>query len=422
MQRSAATPWYQGPTLLGWLEQVEPRRSHASRLVMPVQWVNRPDSAFRGFSGTLASGDARPGDRIRVVASGQTANIDRIVTFDGDLDHARAGDAVTLTLDREIDASRGDVLCTADDPVELTDHIEASIVWMSEEPGNPGRSYDLKLSTQWSTASLAAIEHRINVNTLAEEPAQALAMNDIAVCRLALGRPVAFDAFGASRELGGFILVDRFSQSTVAAGMVRRSLGRGRNVHRQDLSVDRAQRERMNGHRGCVIWLTGLSGAGKSTLADQLVRSLHARGMHTYLLDGDNVRQGLNRDLGFNDADRVENIRRIAEVARLMMDAGLIVLTAFISPFRRERDMARELIGTDSFHEIYVSTTLQVCEQRDPKGLYRKARSGKLPNMTGLDSPYEAPVAPLLNIDMGACTVEQATLSTLEALMPIIAA
>jgi bifunctional enzyme CysN/CysC len=368
----------------------------------------------------VISGELKPGDPVRVAASGQIAQVNRIVTFDGDRPLASAGDPVTLTLDREIDASRGDVLCTADAPVELSDHLEVTVVWMSQEALQTGRSYDLKLSTQWSTANITSIEHRIDVNTLSQQPATTLGMNDIAVCRLALGRPIAFDTFSSSRELGGFILVDRFSQATVAAGMVGRSLGRGQNVHRQSLSVDRAQRERLNGHRGCVVWLTGLSGAGKSTLADGLVRALHARGLHTYLLDGDNVRQGLNRDLGFTDADRVENIRRVAEVAKLMMDAGLIVLTAFISPFRREREMAREVIGDTSFFEIHVSTSLAVCEQRDPKGLYRKARAGNLPNMTGLDSPYEAPATPFLRLDLGDLDIDGGIACALDALMPKI--
>ena len=391
--RSTAMLWYTGPSLLEHLETVDIRRLPQPGSVFPVQWVNRPNADFRGYAGTLAAGELKLGDSLRVAQSGQVANITRIVTGDGDLSTATAGDAITLCLDREIDISRGDVLSRADLPIETTDQFEAIIVWLHEEAGLASRRYDLKLASQWSGASITAIKHRVNVNTLAEEPARKLELNDITVCNIATTQPLAFERYSESRELGGFILVDRYTHATVAAGLIRHSLRRAQNVHRQSLSIDRAAREKLNGHPGKVLWFTGLSGSGKSTIANALEVELHARGMHTYILDGDNIRQGLNRDLGFTDTDRVENIRRIAEVAKLMMDAGLIVMTSFISPFRRERDLARELIGPENFIEIFVDTPLEVCEQRDVKGLYKKAREGKIPNMTGVNSPYEAPHA-----------------------------
>jgi len=398
IQRSARTPWYVGPTLMGCLETARTGTRTGTGAVMPVQWVNRPNSEFRGFSGTIASGRIAPGDELRVTATGEVARVSAIVTMDEPLDEAVAGQAVTLCLDREVDISRGDVLTAAQTPAETTDQFEATLVWMNADAGLVGRSYDIKLATQWASASITTIKHRININTLQAEPSTQLQLNDISVCTLALSRPLAFDTYESSRTLGGFILVDRFSHATIAAGMIRHTLRRAHNVHRQSLSVGRVDRERLNGHRGQVIWFTGLSGSGKSTIANALEVALHAAGRRTYILDGDNIRQGLNKDLGFTAADRVENIRRIAEVARLMMDAGLIVLTAFISPFRQEREMARELIGPDRFSEVFVDTDLAVCEQRDVKGLYRKARAGLIPNMTGINSPYEAPLTPDLKL------------------------
>ncbi|MFZ4539741.1 adenylyl-sulfate kinase, partial [Propionivibrio sp.] len=393
-QRSAQTPWYSGPTLMGYLETIEIKPLVIDKLVFPVQWVNRPDSSFRGFSGTVAEGSVCIGDEIRVTASGQTARLAEIVTMNGVLPEAKAGDAVTLRLDREIDASRGDVISLSRQPLEMTDQFEATIVWMNEEAGLIGRSYDIKLATQWATASITTIKHRVDINTLAHDACKMLSLNDICVCNLATSKPLGFASYAHSKALGGFILVDRFTNATVAAGMISHSLRRAQNVHKQALSITRPDRERINGHKGKVIWFTGLSGSGKSTIANALEVELHAQGRHTYILDGDNIRQGLNRDLGFTDADRVENIRRIVEVAKLMMDAGLIVMTAFISPFRQEREMARELIGAENFVEVFVDTPLAICEQRDPKGLYKKARSGQLPNMTGINSPYEAPIKP----------------------------
>lgn len=407
-ERSAHTPWYQGPTLMGCLETLPIQDPTHNKAVFPVQWVNRPNASFRGFSGTLAAGQLAVGDTLRVTASGQTATLARIVTADGDLPVAQGGDAITLVLDREVDASRGDVIALADQPLEITDQFEATLVWMHDEPGHMGRAYELKLANQWASASLTSLKYRINVNTRAHESCKQLALNDIAVANLALSKPLVFEPYEHNHVLGGFILVDKFTHATVAAGMIRHNLRRAQNVHRQALSITRADRERLNGHKGKVIWFTGLSGSGKSTIANALEKELHAQGKRTYILDGDNIRQGLNKDLGFTDADRVENIRRVAEVAKLMMDAGLIVMTAFISPFRAERQMARELIGNDKFIEVFVDTPLDVCEQRDPKGLYKKARLGQLPNMTGINSPYEPPIKPDVVIRSNNSNAEKA--------------
>lgn len=392
-QRSANTPWYSGSTLMDHLETIEVNTPKSERLVFPVQRVNRPDASLHGFSGYVSEGQVRVGDEVRVTRSGHTATVAEIVNMNGPMQEALWGDAVTLSLSKEIDASRGDVISLSQSPLETTDQFEATLVWMNKEPGLIGRSYDIKLATQWASASITSIKHRVDINTLAHEASKELTLNDISLCTLAISKPLVFDSYQHSKTLGSFILVDRISNATVAAGMITHSLRRAQNVHAQALSITQADREKINGHKGKVIWFTGLSGSGKSTLANALEVELHARGHRTYILDGDNVRQGLNRDLGFTDADRVENIRRIAEVAKLMMDAGLIVMTAFISPFRRERQMARELIGEDNFTEVYVSTPLEVCEQRDVKGLYKKARSGLLPNLSGVGSPYEPPIS-----------------------------
>lgn len=411
--RSAHTHWYQGPTLLGCLETIDMRRPIQHKVVFPVQWVNRPNANFRGFSGTLASGQLNVGDTLRVTASGQTAMLSQIVTADGDVKEARAGDALTLVLDREVDASRGDVISQAEQPLEMTDQFEATLVWMHDEPGLMGRAYEIKLANQWASASITSLKYRVDVNTQTHESCKQLGLNDIAVVNLAMSKPLVFDTYSNNSTLGGFILVDKFTHATVSAGMIRHNLRRAQNVHRQALSISREDREHLNGHKGKVIWFTGLSGSGKSTIANALEKELHAQGKRTYILDGDNIRQGLNNDLGFTDADRVENIRRVAEVAKLMMDAGLIVLTAFISPFRAEREMARELIGTDNFIEVFVDTPLDVCEQRDPKGLYKKARSGQLPNMTGINSPYEPP----LNPDIRLINSSNGTLSDIKFIL-----
>ncbi len=398
-QRSTNTPWYSGPTLMGCLETLEIPASESERLVFPVQGVIRPDASFRGFSGYVAEGQVRVGDEVRASLSGQTAAVTDIIGMAGPVQFAAGGDAITLKLNKEIDVSRGDTLSLSQSPLEVSDQFEAVLIWMNEDAGLNGRSYDIKLATQWASASITNIKYRIDTNTLARDASRHLSLNDISVCTLATSKPLVFDSYQQSKTLGSFILVDRVTHATAAAGMINHSLRRAQNVHRQALSIAREDREKLNGHKGKVIWFTGLSGSGKSTLANALELELHAKGYRTYILDGDNVRQGLNRDLGFTDADRVENIRRIAEVAKLMMDAGLIVLTAFISPFRREREMAKELIGEDRFVEVYVSTTLEVCEERDVKGLYKKARSGQLPNLSGVGSPYEAPDHTALNID-----------------------
>ena len=414
---SARMPWYRGPTLLGYLETVAlPQSTTVDTLgdtaggkegvVFPVQSVTRAPDGARGLNGTLAAGRLAVGDALRITASGQIAKLARICTMDGDLGDCNAGRAITLVLDRDIDVSRGDVLSGADTPLQMTDQFEATLIWMHEDAGLVGRSYEIKLASQWAGASITNIKHRINIDTLAQEGCRQLALNDIAVCTLALSKPVVFDSFEASKVLGGIIVVDRFTHATVAAGMVRHSLRRAQNVHRQALSITRSAREHLNGHEGRVIWFTGLSGSGKSTIANALEKALHAQGKRTYILDGDNVRQGLNKDLGFTDADRVENIRRVAEVAKLMMDAGLIVLTAFISPFRAEREMARRLIGEEHFVQVFVNTPLALCEQRDPKGLYKKARSGQLPNMTGINSPYEPPTSSEAQITLHEQSVE----------------
>lgn len=414
--RSANTPWYTGPTLISHLETIEAPRSSGDKTVFPVQWVNRPNADFRGFSGTLASGELALGDQVRITASGQTAKIARLLTVDGDRPKASAGDAITLVLDQDVDVSRGDVIARADQPLEMTDQFEATLVWMADEAGLISRTYDLKLATQWAAASITTLKFRVNVNTQAHEACRQLRLNDIVVANLALSKPLVFAPYAQSQTLGGFILVDPFTQATVAAGMIRHNLRRAQNVHRQALSISRIDRERLNGHTAKVIWFTGLSGSGKSALANALEKELHAQGKRTYILDGDNVRQGLNKDLGFTDADRVENIRRVAEVAKLMMDAGLIVMTAFISPFRAEREMARQLIGEDNFIEVFVDTPLDICERRDPKGLYKKARSGLLPNMTGINSPYEAPEQPALKLDTSDLDIEM-TVKHLMALL-----
>jgi len=389
-----------GRTLLDWLETVEPGTSDGSvAFRMPVQWVNRPNPEFRGYAGLVAAGKARPGDRVRVLPSGRECRIDRIVALPQDLSEAGAGQSVTLTLTDEVDVSRGDVIASADDPPPVADQFEATVVWMDEETLSPGRSYMLKIGARTATAQVTTIKHRINVNTLDKLAATRLELNDIAVCNLSLDRPIAFEPYDVSRDLGGFILIDRITNRTVGAGMIRFALRRADNIHWQAIDVDRHARAALKGQKGQVIWLTGLSGAGKSTIANLVDRRLHALGRHTCLLDGDNVRHGLNRDLGFTEEDRVENIRRVAEVARLMADAGLIVITAFISPFRAERRMARERMPEGEFTEVFVDAPLAVAEARDVKGLYAKARAGRLANFTGIDSPYEIPEQAEIVID-----------------------
>ncbi|WP_436790199.1 sulfate adenylyltransferase subunit CysN [Yinghuangia sp. YIM S10712] len=399
---STNTPWYQGPSLIGHLETVEVADdASAGPFRLPVQWVNRPDLDFRGFSGQIAGGTVAPGDRVRVLPSGRESTVARIVTRSGDLDLARAGQSVTLTLADEIDVSRGDVIAAASEPPGVADQFECHLVWMSDEPMLPGRSYLLKLGTRTVGATVARPKYTVNVNTLEHTAARTLELNEIGVCNLNLDRPVPFDPYTANRDMGGFILIDRLTNTTVAAGLLHFALRRADNVHWQAVDVDKQARARQKGQRPAVVWFTGLSGAGKSTIANLVEKKLHSEGFHTYLLDGDNVRHGLCKDLGFTDADRVENIRRVAEVARLMADTGLIVLASFISPFRAERALARGLLDDGEFIEVHVDTPLDVAEARDRKGLYAKARRGELTNFTGIDSPYEPPASPDVHIDAG---------------------
>ncbi|WP_419321200.1 sulfate adenylyltransferase subunit CysN [Caulobacter sp. ErkDOM-E] len=407
--KSDATPWYDGPILMDWLETIQVEDDlQAQPFRLPVQWVNRPNLDFRGFSGLIASGVVKPGDRIRVLPSGRESRVERIVTLPDDLPQAVAGQSVTITLTDEIDISRGDLIVAADAPSPVAGQFEATVVWMDDEPLPPGRAYLLKIGARTVGASVTEIKHRVNVNTLEKSAAKRLELNEIGVCNLSLDQAVPFEAYADNRELGGFILIDRISNRTVGAGMINFALRRADNIHWQHTDVTKQSRAALKGQRGQVVWLTGLSGAGKSTIANLVEKRLHALGRHTYLLDGDNVRHGLNKNLGFTEEDRVENIRRVAEVAKLMVDAGLIVLTAFISPFRAERRMAREILEGGEFIEVFVDTPLAVAEQRDVKGLYAKARAGQLKNFTGIDSPYEAPEAPELRIDTTAMTPVEA--------------
>ncbi len=418
-RRSEAMGWYDGPTLVAHLHAVEVDsvRDQERPFRMPVQWVSRPDPGFRGFAGLVASGTVRPGDPVRVLPSGRTARVGRIVTMDGDLPVAAAGQSVTLTLDDEIDCSRGNVLAAADAPPEAADQFEASLVWMADEAMLPGRSYWLKLATQTVTATIHAPKYQVNVNTLEHLAARMLELNAIGVVTLSTDRPIVFEPYAGSRTLGGFVLVDRISNATVAAGMIRFALRRAQNVHWQAIDVSRESHARQKGQSPALVWFTGLSGAGKSTIANLVQKRLHALGKHSFLLDGDNVRHGLNRDLGFTDADRVENIRRVGEVAKLMTDAGLIVLTAFISPFRAERRMVRDMMPAGEFIEVHVDATLDDAERRDVKGLYAKARSGRLSNFTGIDSPYEPPEHAELCLDTAALTPEQAAERVVELVL-----
>lgn len=412
---SPRMPWYaaapyQATTLMEFLETVEidDIRMQRAPFRLPVQWVNRPNLDFRGFSGTITSGVIKPGDRVRVQPSGKESEVARIVTYSDDLEQAVAGQSITLTLKDEIDISRGDVISISDAPAETADQFESTIVWMHEDALLPGRPYLLKIGTQTVTASITDIKYQVNVNTLEHTAAKQLELNGIAVCNINLDRSIAFDDYQTNKDTGGFILIDRLNNTTVAAGMLHFALRRSQNIHYQHVDVNKAVRAQAKGQTPSVLWFTGLSGAGKSTIANLVEKKLHALGNHTYLLDGDNVRHGLNKDLGFTDADRVENIRRIGEVSKLMVDAGLIVLTAFISPFTAERRMAREQLGEGEFIEVFVDTPLAIAEERDVKGLYKKARAGELKNFTGIDSAYERPEAPEIHLDAARLSVEEA--------------
>ncbi len=410
VERSDRMPWYDGPPLLTFLETVEPGdAASAQPFQMPVQWVNRPNHEFRGFTGLIASGIVEPGDRVRVVPSGRESRVARIVTADGDLDVAIAGQSITLVLESEIDVSRGDVLVAAGEvPPQTADQFAATLIWMHDEPMLPGRTYLLKIGTQIVSATVAPLKYQINVNSLEHVAAEKLELNDIGVVELELDRPIAFQPYTESKALGGFILIDRLSNNTVSAGLLHFSLRRADNIHWQSLDVNKEVRAHQKKQRACVIWFTGLSGAGKSTIANLVEKRLLLANQHTYLLDGDNVRHGLNKDLGFTAQDRVENVRRVGEVSKLMVDAGLIVLASFISPFRAERRMVRDLLEPEEFIEVFVDTPLSVAEERDTKGLYKKARNGELKNFTGIDSPYEPPEQPDIRLDTTSMTADQA--------------
>ena len=414
-------PWYNGPSLMEQLDSVDVRHAHGhagerGAFCMAVQWVNRPNLDFRGFCGRIAEGEVRPGDAVRVLPSGVQTRVKSILSGFDEVEHASTGDALTLTLADEVDVSRGDVLVAADAPPEVADQFEAKLLWMAEHAMSPGRQYLLKLACKEVTATITDIKYREDVNTGAHLAAKTLSLNEIATVNLSTSAPLVFEPYGVNRTLGGFILIDKLTFETVGAGMIDFALRRASNIHWQALELNKAAHAAQKHQRPMCVWFTGLSGSGKSTIADLLEKRLHAEGKHTYLLDGDNVRHGLNRDLGFTEADRVENIRRVAEVAKLMVDAGLIVLVSFISPFRSERRMARDLFAEGEFIEVFVDTPLEECERRDVKGLYAKARRGELKNFTGIDSPYEPPEAAEVRLKTAGTAAEACIDSLLNAL------
>ena len=416
---SKNTPWYQGSPLMHHLETVNLEQVHDDQdaFRMPVQWVNRPNLDFRGFCGKIASGQVRPGDEVRILPSGKTSHIDRIVTQDGDLDIAQKDQSVTLTLRDEVDCSRGQIITAAKEPLEVADQFETTLIWMEEEALTPGRAYYLKVGAQTVSATVAEPKYQINVNTLDHSAAKTLELNAIGVANITTDRAIPFAPYSENRELGGFILIDKITNATVAAGLINFALRRAQNIHWQATDINRDHHANLKNQKPAVLWLTGLSGSGKSTIANAIEKKLAGMNRHTFLLDGDNVRHGLNKDLGFTDADRIENIRRVGEVARLMTDAGLIVITAFISPFRAERTMVREMMQPGEFVEVFIDTPLNIAEQRDVKGLYAKARAGELKNFTGIDSPYETPENPEIIIDTTQMDVESAADKIIQVLM-----
>ena len=415
-EKSTTMKWYTEQTLFSYLETVKVTSAKSSKFILPVQRVNRPNLDFRGYSGTIASGNIKVGEEIRTVPSNQKAKVKEIFIGDKSIKSSSNKQSITLTLNKEIDISRGDIICKKDSIVESADQFNINMIWMSEENCFPGRSYIAKIHNNSSTIKILDIKKIYNVNTLEHSPGKQLDLNDVAEVTVSLNKNVPFMSYQENKNMGSMIIIDPISNQTIGVGMINFALRRAQNIHLQSLSITKELREKINGHKGQVLWLTGLSGSGKSTIANALEKQLYAEGKKTYVLDGDNIRHGLNKDLGFTDKDRVENIRRVAEVAKLMCDAGLIVITAFISPFRTEREMARSLFQSDEFKEIFISTPLKIAEQRDPKGLYKKARSGEIPNFTGINSPYEKPIKPELTIDTSKTSITQSVKKILEVI------
>jgi len=418
VERSVKTPWYAGETIMQYLENIEVRNQRKQdSFRMPVQWVNRPNSNFRGFSGLIASGETKIGDKVRLHPGGKESSIASIVTWEGELQQASVGQSVTITLKDKIDVSRGDTIAVSTDPCGESDQFQSRILWMSDNPMIPGRQYIFKSNTQTTTLTLGKLKHRIDVNTLNHLPAKTLELNEIGVCNISLDKRIAFDSYDDNRTMGGFIVIDRLSNNTVGMGLIDFALRRSENIHWQKMDVSKESRAKQKSQAAQIIWFTGLSGSGKSSIANILEKKLQALGKHTITLDGDNMRHGLNRDLGFTTADRVENIRRVGEVAKLMVNSGLICITSFISPFESERKMARSLVSENEFIEVYIDTPLSVCEERDVKGLYAKARSGEIPNFTGISSPYEYPEKPEIRIDTTKLSAEEAANQIIEFIL-----
>jgi bifunctional enzyme CysN/CysC len=418
VERSVKTPWYAGETIMQYLENIEVRNQRKQdSFRMPVQWVNRPNSNFRGFSGLIASGETKIGDKVRLHPGGKESSIASIVTWEGELQQASVGQSVTITLKDKIDVSRGDTIAVSTDPCGESDQFQSRILWMSDNPMIPGRQYIFKSNTQTTTLTLGKLKHRIDVNTLNHLPAKTLELNEIGVCNISLDKRIAFDPYDDNRTMGGFIVIDRLSNNTVGMGLIDFALRRSENIHWQKMDVSKESRAKQKSQAAQIIWFTGLSGSGKSSIANILEKKLQALGKHTITLDGDNMRHGLNRDLGFTTADRVENIRRVGEVAKLMVNSGLICITSFISPFESERKMARSLVSENEFIEVYIDTPLSVCEERDVKGLYAKARSGEIPNFTGISSPYESPEKPEIRIDTTKLSAEEAANQIIEFIL-----